>query len=85
MYADIVSLLFLQGQIVELLPDVEELVRVLEDGLALGGAAEVEVEKAQVFTGGEEVTGFVWVVVHELVERDPQQRCRWDIVREWGR
>lgn len=67
MGAEVVSLLFFQKQIVKLLPNIKELVCVIDDGLALGGATEVEMEKAHVFIGSKALSCFVVVVVQELL------------------
>ena len=48
-----------------MLINIEQRVRVCEERVAQGGGAEIEVEEAEVFAGGEEAVGFEWGVGEE--------------------
>ena len=63
---------------------IEERVGVFEERLAEGGGAEIEVEKAEVFAGGEEAVGFDRVVGEEEGERYADEGGGGEVGGEWG-
>ncbi len=63
--------------------DVEERIGVREEGIAGGGGAEIEVEKAEVFASGKEAVGFGGVTGEELRERDAEEGGGGDVGGKW--